>query len=132
MKPLSPEAERLHHFYRQIQYRGLGLIWLVVGLPCLWQLRLEIRRMIEFFTWASVKYALFYKPQWPSIGVLFCLGFTLYVLISHCRYELLGLMPSERDLLESQVNWIRRLPSQNRLRRQVIDQPQQLPPGSDL
>ncbi len=131
MKPLSPEAERLHQLYRRILYSGLGIVWVVVGLPCLWMLRLEIRRMIEFFTWASLKYALFYKPQWPSIGVLFCIGFTLYVMISQSRYELFGLMPSERDLLEIQVNWIRRLPPDHPLRRQVIDMFPRLPPGSE-
>lgn len=131
MKPLSPEAERLHQLYRRILYSGLGIVWVVVGLPCLWMLRLEIRRMIEFFTWASLKYALFYKPQWPSIGVLCCIGFTLYVLISQSRYELFGLMGSERDLLETQVNWIRRLPPRNLIRRQVIGVSQPLPPGSE-
>lgn len=131
MKPLSKEAERLQRLYQRIVYAGLGLSWILIGLPSLWGLRLEIARMIDYFTWTSLKYALFYKPQLPSMGLLFCLGFTLYALLSHSRYELLGLMKSERALLESQVEWIRRLPLNHPLRRQVIDIPHQLTRGSD-
>lgn len=131
MKPLSSEAQRLQLFYQRLLYGGLVLAWIGIGLPSLWGLRLEIRRMLEYFTWASLKYSLFYKPQWPSLGLLFCLGFSFYVLLSLFRYEVIGLMRSERDLLESQVEWIRRLSPKHPLRRLVIGLTPSLPSGSE-
>ncbi len=129
MRILSKEAERLFQAYQNGLCIFLVGIWVLIGGPCLWALRVEIRRLLEYFTWVGLKYTLFIEPRLPSLGILFCIVMTLYVLISQSRYELMGLMKSEQQLLERTVHLIRQLPRQHPLHRWLFGRAPQLPSG---
>ncbi|MDX2272132.1 MAG: hypothetical protein NW237_09325 [Cyanobacteriota bacterium] len=124
MHSLSRDAEKLLAFYQKLSLWSLGVVWLGIGIPSLWGLRVEIGRLWEYFTWAGLRYSLFYEPRLPNVGLLFCLAYSLTVMISESRYQLIGLLKSERDLLEMQTRWLLQLPHQHPLRRCLLaDQP---------
>jgi hypothetical protein len=127
---LSKEAERLFQAYQNALFIFLAGIWVLIGGPCLWVLRVEVRRLLEYFTWVGLKYMLFIEPRLPSLGILFCIVMTLYVLISQSRYELVGLMKSEQQLLERTVHMIRQLPRRHPLHRWLFGTTPQLPSGT--
>ncbi len=120
-KPLSREVQKLLETYQNGLYGLLVLVWLVIGIPSLFALRDHIRRLLEYFTWTAVKYMLFYKPGLASLGLLFCVAVTLYVLLTQSRLEVFGLFESERDSLDFVVSRIQRLRSNHPLRRWLFE-----------
>lgn len=139
VKALSPDAQQVYLAYQSGLFKAMGLVWLVMGIPSLWALREDLLRLVRYFTWTGLRFSLLYKPSWPSFGILFCLIFTLYVLMSQSRYEVLGLMDTERQLLETVAVRLRRLPQHHYLRRYFLQdhlsspkhEVSQLPPGRD-
>jgi hypothetical protein len=121
IKFLSREAQKLYQLYQKALFAVLVMVWICIGIPSIWGLRSDFARLIDYFTWTSLRFTLFYKPQWPTIGLFFCLITTLYVLLSQSRYELFGLMKAERILLEKAVIQIRRLPPKHPLRQWVSE-----------
>ncbi|MGY2838211.1 hypothetical protein ACVWZI_000497 [Thermostichus sp. OS-CIW-28] len=117
---LSPAAKRLLRLYHGGSFIFLGLLWLVVGIPSLWALRADIARLWDYFTWTGLRYALFHRPGWPTLGLLLCVSFTMGILIAQSRYELFGLYPVERLMLEQQSRWILSLPVWHPLRRWLV------------
>ena len=69
--------------------------------------RADIKRLLEFFTWAGVKYPLLYEPI-AGFGLCLCVAITLSTLIWQCKYELLGLSARERRELEKLAASIRK------------------------
>ncbi len=120
----SRDVERLVGLYQLLLLGFVILAWLIIGVPSLWALRVQIGRLLEHFTWIGLKFLLFYKPELPSLGVLFCIALTLYMLISMSRYELFGLFESEKQLIQAQVDWIRQQGSSHILYRWVIGCPE--------
>ena len=131
LESLSPAARRLLRLYHGGSFVFLGLLWLLVGIPSLWALRADLLRLWQHFTWTGLRYALFYRPSWPTFGLLLCVSFTVGILVAQSRYELFGLYPFERQMLEQQSRWILSLPAWHPLRRWLVctlDPCQQKPP----
>ncbi|NJL99429.1 MAG: hypothetical protein HC924_11790 [Synechococcaceae cyanobacterium SM2_3_2] len=131
MKPAQPpyslsrDAQQVYLVYQNGILMLMGWVWLLIGIPSLWALRQDVVRLIQHFTWTGLRFSLLYKPGLPSFGLLFCLVLTLYVLLSQSRYELVGLIESERHLLELTAQRLRKLPSHHFLHRFFLAQ---LPP----
>lgn len=117
---LSPAARRLLRLYHGGSFIFLGLLWLLIGIPSLWALRVDLGRLLNYFTWTGLRYALFYRPGWPTLGLLLCVSFTTGILIAQSRYELFGLYPVERVMLEQQSRWILSFPVRHPLRRWLV------------
>ncbi|MGQ9838393.1 MAG: hypothetical protein ACUVRV_10610 [Cyanobacteriota bacterium] len=120
VQSLSPAARRLLRLYHGGSFIFLGLLWLLIGIPSLWALRADLGRLLNYFTWTGLRYALFYRPGWPTLGLLLCVSFTVGILIAQSRYELFGLYPIERIMLEQQSRWILSFPVQHPLRRWLV------------
>ncbi len=105
-KPLSAEARKLLEAYQTSLYGLLALTWLALGIPCLWMLRVEIGRLLDYFTWAAIRYTLFYKPTIASLGFLACVAVSTFILLSQSRLEVVGPLPAEKELLE---RWVQRI-----------------------
>ncbi|GAB4213824.1 MAG: hypothetical protein OHK0012_10680 [Synechococcales cyanobacterium] len=103
---LSPVAQRLLAFEQKLDWVCLSLLWLIIGIPSLWLEREALRRMVEYFTWTSLRLLLFSYRSWTGVGLLVCLSATLVVLLGHSRYELFGLWPWERRRLERKAKKI--------------------------
>ncbi|MGK7912542.1 MAG: hypothetical protein AB4050_13855 [Synechococcus sp.] len=91
----------------RVRWGIVGLIWVAIGLPSLWLLRADIRRLLEFFTWAGVKYPLLYQPK-AGFGLCLCVAVTLTTLLWQCKYECMGLSAAERRELEKLATSIRK------------------------
>jgi hypothetical protein len=126
MKPAQPlhslsrDAQHVYLVYQNGILMLMGWVWLLIGIPSLWALRQDVVRLLQHFTWTGLRFSLLYKPGLPSFGLLFCLVLTLYVLLSQSRYELVGLIESERHLLELTAQRLRKLPSQHFLHRYFL------------
>jgi hypothetical protein len=120
VQSLSPAARRLLRLYHGGSFIFLGLLWLLIGIPSLWALRVDLGRLLNYFTWTGLRYALFYRPGWPTLGLLLCVSFTMGILIAQSRYELFGLYPMERIMLEQQSRWILAFPVRHPLRRWLV------------
>ncbi len=112
---LSRDAQQVYLAYQKGLLWLMGGVWILIGIPSLWALRQDLARLIQYFTWTGLRFMLLYKPGWPSFGILFCVILTLYVLLSQSRYELLGLLDSERQLVEATARHLRRLPARHPL-----------------
>ncbi|MEN9203853.1 MAG: hypothetical protein Q6K80_09800 [Thermostichus sp. DG_1_6_bins_120] len=123
VQSLSPAARRLLRLYHGGSFVFLGLLWVLIGIPSLWALRVDLGRLFDHFTWTGLRYALFYRPGWPTLGLLLCISFTMGILIAQSRYELCGLYPMERVMLEQQVRWILSFPVRHPLRRWLLRTP---------
>ncbi len=112
---LSRDAQQVYLAYQKGLLWLMGGVWILIGIPSLWALRQDVARLMQYFTWTGLRFTLLYKPGWPSFGILFCVILTLYVLLSQSRYELLGLLDSERQLVEATARHLRRLPARHPL-----------------
>ena len=104
---LSPEASRLLKLQEQVRWGIVVLCWLAIGLPCLWALRIEIWRLLEFFTWAGVRYGIVYRPL-PGFGLVLCVSVSLSTLLWQSYREVFGLSGRERRELERLATMVRK------------------------
>lgn len=100
------DIRRLHQLTIYARWAFVLSLWLTVGAFSLWQLRFRIQILMDYFTWAAVKYGLAYHIV-AAFGLALCLGVTASVLTWHLRNLLLGLPKSERDRLQQQAIRIR-------------------------
>ncbi|WP_377477311.1 MAG: hypothetical protein P2A85_02420 [Microcoleus anatoxicus] len=100
------EVQRLHKLTVYGRWLTVILLWLSVGSLSIWALRDEIALCIENFTWAAVRYGLYFH-RWPTLGLGLCLGMTLGVLTWQGRNMARGLPMREKQRLEQQVCRIR-------------------------
>lgn len=100
------QVQRLHHLKVYGRWLVVGLLWVTVAPLSLWGLRSEITLWLQYFTWVAVRYGLYYNPL-PTLGLAFCIGMTVAVLIWQSRNILLGLPRQEQQRLEQQVCRIR-------------------------
>ncbi|WP_341736894.1 hypothetical protein [Microcoleus sp. CAWBG640] len=100
------EVQRLHKLTVYGRWLTVILLWLSVGSLSIWALRDEIALWIENFTWAAVRYGLYFH-RWPTLGLGLCLGMTLGVLTWQGRNIARGLPIREKQRLEQQVSRIR-------------------------
>jgi hypothetical protein len=81
--------------------------WLVIAPFCLWDFRVEITLLRQYFTWVALRFALISHP-FSTLGLSFCIAVTTSVLVWQSRNILLGLPEQEKQRLEQQVFHIRR------------------------
>lgn len=120
---LSPEGQKLARIYLRLRWLLVALVWVSVGVPSLLVLRVEIRRLLEFFTWEGLKYSLLYNPQ-AGLGILVCVGFTVAALLWQSQYELFGFSQRTQTELEKLAARIRQLKPEHWLRRWLESSPQ--------
>lgn len=114
--PDSPEVELDPKFQASVQRlhratvigRWLVVIglWATIGLWSLWELRYPISLMRDYFTWAALRHGLISNLP-ATVGLGFCIGMTLSVLIWQSRNILFGLPIDEQQKLEKTVLKIR-------------------------
>ncbi|MBW4671619.1 MAG: hypothetical protein KME60_30390 [Cyanomargarita calcarea GSE-NOS-MK-12-04C] len=102
----AKQVQKLHQLTVYSRWLIVGLLWLTVAPLALWNLREEITLWRQYFTWMAVKYGLYYHPL-STLGLAFCIGMTVAVLIWQSRNILLGLPQYELQRLEKQVWRIR-------------------------
>ncbi|MEG4804939.1 hypothetical protein QUB63_30165 [Microcoleus sp. ARI1-B5] len=102
---LQIEVHRLHKLTVYGRWLTVILLWISVGSLSIWGLRGEIALWLENFTWAAVRYGLYFH-RWPTLGLVLCLGMTLAVLTKQSR-NVRGLPQREKQRLEQQVRRIR-------------------------
>lgn len=100
------EVQKLHQLTVWGRWLVVGIVWISIGTLSLWGLRYPISLWLEYFTWAAVRYGLFYHFV-PTLGLSFCIGMTTAVLFWQSRNILLGISTRERRRLEQQVHRIR-------------------------
>jgi len=101
------QVQRLHHLTVALRWLAIGLLWLTVGSLSLWSLRSEIDLLRSHFTWAAVRYGMYYN-QIPALGLGFCIATTTVVLVWQSRNILLGMPPQYKKSLEMGVCRIRK------------------------
>ncbi|ARV62297.1 hypothetical protein BZZ01_30000 [Nostocales cyanobacterium HT-58-2] len=102
----AKQVKKLHQIQVCTRWLFVGFLWLTVAPVCVWDLRSEIALWQQYFTWVAVRYGLYYH-NWATLGLSFCLGMTLAILIWQSRNILLGLPQQEKQRLEQQVCRIR-------------------------
>jgi hypothetical protein len=100
------DLQRLHRLTSYGRWMVVLLLWLTVGSLSLWQLRFRIQLLVDSFTWVGVRYGLAYH-QGAALGLCFCVGMTLSVLVWHARNSLFGLPKQEQLRLQLQAQRIR-------------------------
>jgi hypothetical protein len=101
------EVERLHQLTVWGRWLFVGCSWLLIGSVSLWGLRSVIQLWLEYPTWAALYYGLAFN-RLPSLGLSFCLGMTLAVLVWQSRNILFGRPKRQQRQLEDRVHKIRR------------------------
>ncbi|MCC3407739.1 MAG: hypothetical protein JGK17_19520 [Microcoleus sp. PH2017_10_PVI_O_A] len=101
---LQIEVQRLHKLTVYARWLTVILLWISVGSLSIWSLRHEIDLWFENFTWAAVRYGLYFH-RWPTLGLVLCLGMTLVVLRQSRNVR--GFREREKQRLEQQVRRIR-------------------------
>lgn len=112
------DVERLYRLTLYARWCIVGLLWLTIGLLSLWGLRYPLSLLLEYFTWAAVRYGLAFN-RFPAIGLALCLGVTVAVLLRQSHDLLFGLSQHDRQRLERQVQRIRQQGSSHPLWRFV-------------
>ncbi len=102
----NQEVQRLHQLTVYGRWLFVTLLWVSIGSLSLWGLRSEIALWRQYFTWAAVRYGLYFNPL-STFGLALCVGMTLAVLIWQSRNILFGLPENEQRRLEQQVLRIR-------------------------
>ncbi|NJM72162.1 MAG: hypothetical protein HC862_19360 [Scytonema sp. RU_4_4] len=102
----AKQVQKLHQLEVYSRWLFVVFLWLTIAPLCAWDLRSEITLWQQYFTWVAVRYGLYYHPL-ATLGLFFCLGMILAVLIWQSRNILLGLSQQEKQRLEQQVFRIR-------------------------
>lgn len=102
----AQQVQKLHQIQVSARWLFVGFLWLTAAPLCLWNLRTEIALWRQYFTWVAVRYGLYYHPL-STLGLSFCVGMTLAILIWQSRNILFGIPPHEKQRLEKQVCQIR-------------------------
>jgi hypothetical protein len=100
------QVQRLHQLTVYGRWLFVGCLWLIISPACLWDLRAEMALLQQYFTWSAVRYGLFFHPL-STVGLAFCIGMTVSVLVWQSRNILIGLPQPEKQRLEKQVCRIR-------------------------
>ncbi|MBF2066269.1 MAG: hypothetical protein IGS39_17905 [Calothrix sp. C42_A2020_038] len=100
------QVQKLHRLTVYARWLFVGLLWILIAPICLWNLREEIYLWRQYFTWVAVRYALYFNPL-ATLGLAFCIGMTVAVLVWQSRNILFGLPKRDREHLEKLVFHIR-------------------------
>jgi hypothetical protein len=97
----------------------IALLWATIGAYSLWELRHPISLILEDFTWAAVKYGLYFQII-PAFGLCFCVGIITGTLVWQSRNAIWGLSANEQQRLVRQVCQIRQQGSSHPLWKWVV------------
>jgi len=100
------QVERMRQLAVIGRWLVAAVLWLTIGVASLWRFRRDLQLMMDYFTWAAMRYALAGAPL-AAIGLGLCVGMTVSVLIWQSRNILFGLPQAERKQFERQVIKIR-------------------------
>ncbi len=100
------QVQRLHQLTVCARWLVVLCCWISLGSLGIWGLRQEISLWLEYFTWAAVRYGLYYN-RLPTFCLALCIGMTVAVLVWQSRNILRGIPAKERQYLEQQVKRIR-------------------------
>lgn len=100
------QVQRLHRLTVYGRWLFVGCLWVIIAPVCLWNLRYDFTLWQQYFTWVAVRYALAFHPL-ATVGLAFCIGMTVSVLVWQSRNILIGLPQPEKQRLEKQVFKIR-------------------------
>lgn len=103
----AQEIERLYQISVYGRWLVVILLWLTVGMLSLWHLRSQISLLLSYFTWTAVRYSVIYN-RFSAVGLAFCIGMTLAVLVWQSRSILGGRPQREQQRLAQQVLQIRK------------------------
>ena len=99
------QVKRLHQLTVYGRWLLVSILWVTLIPWSLWGWRYEISLLRSHFTWAALRYGIIFNPL-PALGLTFCIGITVAVLVWHSRNVLLGIPPQEQKRLEQQVSRI--------------------------
>ncbi len=99
------QVKRLHQLTVYGRWLLVGILWLTLAPLSLWGWQYELSLMRSHFTWAALRYAIVYN-RIPALGLAFCIGMTVAVLVWQSRNVIFGLPPQEQHRLEQQVRRI--------------------------
>ncbi|BAU65745.1 hypothetical protein STA3757_31360 [Stanieria sp. NIES-3757] len=102
---LRKQVKRLHQLTVYARWSLVVFSWLTLGTFGLWGLRAEIQRLLDYFTWAGLRYSLSYNLG-SSLCLSVCIGLTVSVLVWQSRNIIWGLPLRERYRLQQQVKEI--------------------------
>ncbi|AFY71126.1 hypothetical protein Pse7367_2873 [Thalassoporum mexicanum PCC 7367] len=103
---LERQIDRLFQLQIRRRWWGILILWLTLGLFCLWLLRSDIALWLEHFTWAAVRISIRYnRPAFIGLGL--CVGITLSTLLRQSAY-ILNLSEGLHQELVKEVSEIRR------------------------
>ncbi|MCX7593949.1 MAG: hypothetical protein N2235_09335 [Fischerella sp.] len=100
------QVQRLHRLTVYGRWLFVACLWLTIAPISIWDLREEFALWQQYFTWVAVRYGLFYHP-FATLGLGFCIGMTVAVLVWQSRNILFGLPPQYKKCLEKKVFQIR-------------------------
>ncbi|MBD2138416.1 hypothetical protein H6F32_12620 [Anabaena sp. FACHB-1237] len=98
----TQQVQRLHELTVYGRWFFAIFLWLTIAPFCIWDLRTEICLLQDYFTWVAVRYALIFHP-FATVGLAFCIGMTVSVLVWQSRNILWGLPLAEKQHLHKQV-----------------------------
>lgn len=102
---LQTEVWRLHQLTVYGRWLFVSVLWLTLAPLSLWGWRYELSLLRSHFTWAALRYGIIYN-RLPFLGLAFCTGMTLAVLVWQSRNILHGIPASEQRRLERQTRRI--------------------------
>jgi hypothetical protein len=113
------QIDRLYRLTIYSRWFVIALLWLIVGGYSLWELRYPISLIQEDFTWAAVRYGLYFQPI-PAFGLCLCASMTVSTLIRQGWNAIWGLSSHEQRYLTQKVCHIRQQGSSHPLWKWVI------------
>jgi hypothetical protein len=102
---LKAQVKRLHTLTVYGRWMLVLLLWTTLAPISLWGWHYEISLLRSYFTWVALQYGIIYNPL-PALGLAFCIGMTLAVLVWQSRNLVLGIPHQEQKRLEQQVRRI--------------------------
>lgn len=113
------QIDRLHRLTVYGRWLVIAFVWSIVGGFSLWELRYPISLIQEDFTWAAVRYGLYFQPI-PAFGLCLCVSVTAGTLVWQARNLIWGLPPHEHRRLVQKICHIRQQGSSHPLWKWVI------------
>jgi hypothetical protein len=96
---------RLHRLFMWGRWLVVIVLWIVIAPISLWLVRDELALMADYFTWVSLRYAIAYN-RIPFMGLGFCIGMTLAVLVWQSRNIIWGVSDHDIHQLEKSLKAI--------------------------
>lgn len=106
---LEPELKqpvaRLYAIQQRSRWRFVLAMWLILIPLSLWGLRETLSLLMDYFTWAALRYGLIYN-RLSALGIFLTLILTVTSAITRLRFKLMGYSGEEIYRLRRQVQRI--------------------------